>query len=212
MSWRDWPEQSDPDTMLRMLRGRISERKVRQFAVACCRRVWHLLDSSSRRAVEIAERYADGEVSRSQLVKACHAVRTGARGATLARTVSNRLIEMAQVAWWSAAILHAEADAPPRSRAEAAGSEQQAQCALLRDIAGGAGRPALAAPWLTWQGGTLVKFAQAVYDGRRFDDLPILADALEDAGCPDEDLLRHCRGAGPHVRGCWVVDLLRSVD
>src|SRR5205085_9591630 len=140
-----------------------------------CRRVWHLLDASPRRAVETAERYADGAVSRSQLVKARDAVRLGTRGAALARAVSHRLIETAQQAWWWAAILHAEADASPRHRAEAAGAEQQAQCALLRDIAGGAGRPALPAPWLMWQGGTLIKFARAVYDGRRFDDLPILA-------------------------------------
>ncbi len=129
------------------------------------------------------------------------------RGAVLARIVSHRLIETAQHVWWPAAILHA-ADASPRHRAEVAGAEQQAQCALLRDIAGGTGRPAVSAPWLTWGGGTLVKFARAIYEGRRFDDLPILADALEDAGCPDDELLQHCRGGGPHARGCFVVDLL----
>src|SRR5438067_5488530 len=107
MTWRDWPEQTDPDTMLLMLRGRLSERKVRLFAVACCRRVWHLLDASPRRAIETAERYADGTVSRSQLVKARDAVRLGTRGAGLARTVSHRLIETAQEVWWTAAIVHA---------------------------------------------------------------------------------------------------------
>jgi hypothetical protein len=50
--------------------------------------------------------------------------------------------------------------------------------------------------------------AQAIYDERRFDDLPILADALEEAGCDDEDILSHCRGLGPHVRGCWGLDLI----
>jgi hypothetical protein len=48
----------------------------------------------------------------------------------------------------------------------------------------------------------------AIYDGRAFDRLPVLADALEEAGCQDADLLGHCRGAGPHVRGCWPVDLI----
>ncbi|MBI1918202.1 MAG: hypothetical protein HYS12_26215 [Planctomycetes bacterium] len=207
MTWRDWHEQTDPDTMLGMLRGRISQRKVRLFAVACCRRVWHLLDAPNRRAVEIAERYADGEVSRSQLAKAHDAVRPGTRGASLARGVSHRLIETAQHVWWQAAVLHA-ADASPRHRAEVAGAEQEIQCALLRDIAGGVGRPAVSAPWLAWEGGTIIKFARAIYEGRRFDDLPILADALEDAGCSDEDLLQHCRGSGPHARGCWALDLL----
>jgi hypothetical protein len=54
----------------------------------------------------------------------------------------------------------------------------------------------------------VVKLAQVIYDERRFTDLPILADALEEAGCTNSDVLDHCRGPGPHVRGCWVVDLL----
>ena len=63
--------------------------------------------------------------------------------------------------------------------------------------------------WLAWNDGTVVKLAQAIYDDRAFDRLPILADALEDAGCQDADILGHCRQQGAvHVRGCWVVDLL----
>jgi hypothetical protein len=49
---------------------------------------------------------------------------------------------------------------------------------------------------------------QGIYNGRAFDDLPVLADALEDAGCTDRDILEHCRSGGEHVLGCWVVDLL----
>ena len=56
--------------------------------------------------------------------------------------------------------------------------------------------------------GTVVQLAQVIHNDRAFDRLPILADALEDAGCTDPDTLAHCRGPGPHVRGCWVVDLL----
>ena len=59
--------------------------------------------------------------------------------------------------------------------------------------------------WLT---GNVVALADAIYAGRAFDRLPILADAFEDAGCTDRDILDHCRGPGPHVRGCWVVDLV----
>jgi hypothetical protein len=55
-----------------------------------------------------------------------------------------------------------------------------------------------------------VKIAQAIYQERRFQDLPILADSLDEAGCADVDILDHCRSEGEHVRGCWVVDLLRS--
>jgi hypothetical protein len=59
--------------------------------------------------------------------------------------------------------------------------------------------------WLT---STVVSLVQAIYDDRAFDRLPILSDALQDAGCENEDILNHCRSGGTHVRGCWVVDLL----
>jgi hypothetical protein len=62
--------------------------------------------------------------------------------------------------------------------------------------------------WLTWHDATVRKLAQGIYADRDFDHLPILADALEDAGCDNADILAHCRGPGPHVRGCWVVDLI----
>jgi hypothetical protein len=61
---------------------------------------------------------------------------------------------------------------------------------------------------LTWNDGTVIKIAQAIYNERAFERLPILADALEDAGCDNADILRHCREPGEHMRGCWVVDLL----
>jgi hypothetical protein len=50
--------------------------------------------------------------------------------------------------------------------------------------------------------------ARKMYDSRDFSDMPVLADALEEAGCQDADILVHLRGPEPHVRGCWVVDLL----
>jgi hypothetical protein len=79
----------------------------------------------------------------------------------------------------------------------------------LRDLFGNPfSSPSLDNAWLAWNGGTLPKLAQAIYDDRRFGDLPILADALEEAGCDNADVLSHCRSEGPHVRGCWVVDLL----
>jgi hypothetical protein len=56
--------------------------------------------------------------------------------------------------------------------------------------------------------GTVVSLAHSIYEARAFDRLPILADALEEAGCTDAEILTHCRGPGPHVRGCWVVDLI----
>jgi hypothetical protein len=66
--------------------------------------------------------------------------------------------------------------------------------------------PRLDPAWLSWQQGTAPAVARRISDEGRFDDLPVLADALEDAGCDDDAVLEHCRSPLPHVRGCWVVD------
>jgi hypothetical protein len=98
----------------------------------------------------------------------------------------------------------------PQPAPAAVEAECAAQATLLRCLFGNPFRstPALDPAWLAWNGGTVAKLAQAIYDDRHFADLPILADALEDAGCTDAAILAHCRGPGEHVRGCWVVDLL----
>jgi hypothetical protein len=83
------------------------------------------------------------------------------------------------------------------------------QVDLLRDLVGNPFRRArLDISWLAWNDGAIHKIAQNIYDDRAFDRLPLLGDALEDAGCDDADILSHCRTPGEHVRGCWVVDLL----
>jgi hypothetical protein len=89
-------------------------------------------------------------------------------------------------------------------------TELAAQSQLLRCIFGNSFQqlPAIPVAWLAWNDGTVAKLAAAIYDERRFADLPILADALEEAGCTDAAILAHCRGPGEHVRGCWAVDLL----
>jgi hypothetical protein len=82
--------------------------------------------------------------------------------------------------------------------------------ALVRDIFGNPFRPVTLDPrWLT---STVTALARGIYDDRAFHRLPILADALQDAGCDHADILTHCRSDGPHVRGCWVVDLLFGKD
>ena len=87
--------------------------------------------------------------------------------------------------------------------------EVQSNVFALRDIWGNPFQSvALDASWLAWNDGTIRKLAQPIYDHRAFDRLPLLADALEDAGCTDADILGHCRSGGEHVRGCWVIDLL----
>jgi hypothetical protein len=88
-------------------------------------------------------------------------------------------------------------------------AECATQAGLLRCIFGNPFQPVtLDSALLKWKDGTIVNLAQTVYDDRAFDRLPVLADALEKAGCQAADILRHCRQPGEHVRGCWVVDLL----
>jgi hypothetical protein len=62
--------------------------------------------------------------------------------------------------------------------------------------------------WLRWNDGLVTRLARGIDEGRRFEDMPILHDALLDAGCDNQDILDHCKEPGPHVRGCWVLDLL----
>ncbi len=85
-------------------------------------------------------------------------------------------------------------------------AEQVEQAGLLREIIGNPFRPVvLNAAWLT---STVCALASGIYSDRAFDRMPILADALQDAGCDNEEVLGHCRGPGPHARGCFVVDCL----
>ena len=80
------------------------------------------------------------------------------------------------------------------------------QTGLIRDIFGNPFRPVAFSP--AWRTDTVVSLARQMYESHEFGAMPILADALQDAGCDDDDILNHCRGPGPHVRGCWVVDLV----
>jgi hypothetical protein len=92
-------------------------------------------------------------------------------------------------------------------------AEEASQTVLLRELFGNPFRPvALAPAWLVWGDGTVAKLAQAIYDERAFDDLPVLADALEDAGCDNTDILTHCHQPGEHVRGCWLLDLILAKE
>ena len=85
--------------------------------------------------------------------------------------------------------------------------EETVLCQLARCIFGNPFRPVTADP--SWLNSTVVALARGIYDERAFDRMPILADALQDAGCDNEDVLNHCRDPhGVHARGCWVVDLV----
>jgi hypothetical protein len=96
---------------------------------------------------------------------------------------------------------------PPLPTDELYNAELLAQCHLLRDIFGTLFRPATFSP--AWRTDTVLSLAGQMYESRDFGAMPILADALQDAGCDNDDILGHCRDANAtHVRGCWVVDLV----
>ena len=215
MTEAEWLDCTYPPRMLEFLHGKVSDRKLRLFACACCRRIWHLLiDERSRKAVELAERFADGLATRQDLAavtdpesvvfKATQPTR--AYDATDARRVAARIAESGV----EDAFSDANYDHDEYLKGVAARDvERIIQARLLRCCFGNPFRSVPFDPsWIAWNDGTIRKLAQLIYDDRAFDRLPLLADALEDAGCTDADILGHCRGGGEHVRGCWVVDLL----
>jgi hypothetical protein len=213
MTEAEWLACTDSAVMLHFLRGKASDRKLRLFACACCRQIWHLLgDPRSRNAVEVAEQYADRLVTRETLRTA----------RTNAGFIVNELWEMAGAhdmmlgaiddATTSAACFVAAPDARKAAKDTADAVEGidfaagMASAFLLRDIFGNPFRSLrIDRHWLA---PPVTGLAQAIYEERRFCDLPVLADALEEAGCTNADLLNHCRQPGLHTRGCWPVDLI----
>jgi hypothetical protein len=204
--------------------GRLTKRKLRLFAVACCYRIWHLIpDPRSKCGVEFVERYADGLATvgdldmarRSMPHSSCalaEPVYLRARDADSAAhctVVPDDQFDffMAQTVAESAAkaVAHsALGDAAVMDQARLV--EEYQQTRLLRDIFSNPFQPvSLDRAWFSRKVKTL---AQAIYDERAFERMPELADALAEAGCSNQDILSHCRGPGPHIRGCWVVDLV----
>jgi hypothetical protein len=166
--------------------------------------------------VEVAERFADGLADEHQMRKAKQVMSYGSDWRDYEGT-GDSLFQALQACELTGSVQLAEDFLPelsqrvglavPPSRFE---SEMGYQADLLRELFGNPFRPTTppSPGVLAWHHGTVVKVAQAIYDEREFDRLPILADALLDAGCEDESILSHCRGPGPHVRGCWVIDLI----
>jgi hypothetical protein len=126
-----------------------------------------------------------------------------------AYAAANFAYGMASLAWAAEAQVTSGIAREARLGYEFVFSERTNQAHLVRDIFGDPFRTlALDPAWLAWHHGAATRFAADIYDSHAFDRLPLLADALEDAGCTDPDLLGHLRCPGPHVRGCWAVDLI----
>ena len=249
MKGQGWLEADDPSPMLDIVsREGASDRKLRLFAVGCCRRLWEYLDDEKGRpALEAAEQGADGGVYgdalwaawgldpsnydelRGRIAERCaHRREVGdAVYKAVTRSMDVRGVAEAKgIAHLIAAIVGAQAlgdraddyllcqlgkdvqleDEEFQIAGQAAATEQAAQVVLIRDIFGNPFRTTAFFP--SWRTDTTSSLARQMYESRDFGAMPILADALQDAGCDSDDILAHCRGPGPHVRGCWVVDLV----
>jgi hypothetical protein len=212
MTEDEWFTGADFGRCVGFVRGRGTDRKKRLYACAYFRAFWDLLVSQDvyfpyefrelnrwvPAAVAVSEAFADGAATTDQLW-AARAARGGPHNIALdvCRTNAHATLNVFAA---SVNILR-ESDLRFPVNATA--------CVYLHEVMGNPFRPVPIAPaWLTWNDDTVRKLAQTVYDDRRYDLLPILADALEEAGCGNTTILAHCRGPGPHARGCWVVDLL----
>lgn len=208
MNEAEWLARADTRLQLVFLEGKATGRKARLFACGVGRCLWPFLgDERSRRVVEVAEKHADGLATETELAAAREAASNARRGVA-SRTASwvsdHSPWQAARMTIVSIQLAQAEVSAKDWSNNVAARSRP-----LLHCVFGNPFRPVTIDPsWLRWNDGTVPKLAQVIYDARAFDRLPLLADALEDAGCTDTAILPHCREPGEHVRGCWVVDLL----
>jgi hypothetical protein len=226
MTESQWLACSNPEPMLEFLRGKVSDRKLRLFTCACCRRIWDLIDvPDCHKAIEVGELYVEGKADANWLACAYEDADLryddpdaegpiDAKEASLYAVVPDAF-EGAKscVSCCGCAVddFHSPEGANRRR------SERVSQTALLRDIFGKPFRSSPPVPLavLTWNDSTVRRIAEGIYEERRLPEgtldgarLAILSDALLDAGCDNADLIAHLRSPGPHVRGCWAIDLL----
>ena len=227
MNELDWLAGADPLAMLDYLGEQVTERKLRLFACACVRRFWaDLRWPIPREAVAMAERFAEGTAT----IEEVETMRAQADGSAA------NAPELDQFAYNAAAATLEEAaqDAARGAReairqhavrmaayetiygeneiqvsADASDYESRRQVELLNELFGNPFRPVVIQPhWLAWEDGIVVSMAREIEEAQRFAELPYLADALMDAGCDEESLLRHLRQREGHIRGCWALDRL----
>jgi hypothetical protein len=218
MTEAEWLACTDPRPMLEFLRreGAAGERKWRLFGVACCRLWWHRLANYEWPWVEAAERYADGLGDRDALSRAEVEVSDSAL----------QFVDISGQHYWTPLELVIAVTSPDARAAAAAvaglvgwdgydpavlAEVVGAAPAVLRDLFGNPFRPVHLAPACLTP--TVLSLAQAAYDERIMPEgtlerarLAVLADALEEAGWTDAELLAHLRSPGPHVRGCFALD------
>lgn len=228
MTPAEWSVCDNPDAMLAALANNPDPRRWRLFVRALLRELGHLLpDLHSRRSLLALQRADEGDVD---LVTLAEARREAVASRHLIYSPNfphggmNRQMRT-RIKGVNQALLQATLPDPePQDRAiHVASILRQADtrdrnweprirslcCEILRDIFGNPYEPLeVSLAWLNGMGREAVRIAQTIYDDRTFDELPILADALEDAGCPSIALSEHCRETGRHGRGCWAIDVL----
>jgi len=201
----------------------ISNRKVQYVLRACCRRYSQFFaDERDKNALQMADMFVEGLVSEQELREASRGCSDGARymaEACLNPELSSGPPDNFSTSHPAIAVTQfiysiCDSAVPERSLSQHSSlewqsiraAEQAAIANLIREVIGNLFHPVAIDPrWLT---STVVDLARAIYDEKAFDRMPILADALMDAGCDSEEIIAHCRRSGEHVRGCWVVDLL----
>lgn len=215
MTEAEWLECANPPAMLSFLvlrSGRnVSDRKLRLFGCACCRLIWHPPPDEKVQgflvAVENHPAGPNGEPELWPLIAASKGL-----DKNWGPTQAWRAIEhlgwsyYRDVPFQSAITVGLEVAGRMRDQGVSVEVVRDVHSSLVRDIFTSPFRPVTLDPaWLT---PAVRSLAQTTYDDRAFDTLPILGDALEEAGCTNPDILEHCRGPGKHVLGCWVLDLL----
>jgi hypothetical protein len=210
MTEAEWLASDDLPALLAFISDTTSDRKQRLVSCAYSRLVGHRLCAVGRSGVETAERWADGEVSDVIADAALKQVQALIPD-------DGKPAPYSPVAWaltWGAR----GSSYPPWYGANLAalnvqellGAASDLLAHFIRDIFGNPFRPVAFDP--AWRSESAVSLARTMYETRDFSPMPILADALQDAGCDNADILAHCRAPGPHVRGCWVVDLVLNKE
>lgn len=201
-----WLASVEPDEMVGFLGERGTQRRWQLFACLCCWRILPLLDERGRNAVSVAERQAEGLATPEEMREANSEASMGSVAAwQQVRTGGDRtLASAAQAALYSLSLPRRAYVYVGNAVGTSSTAERAAQCQLLRELFGNPFRPFVFDP--VWGSPIVLAIAAQLYDRESFDELPVLADALEDAGCDDPQLLGHLRAAITHYRGCWALD------
>jgi hypothetical protein len=222
MTEAEWMACTDPTPMLEFLRPKVTERKLRLFAVACCRRIWEILpDEECRSALETAEQFAEGlasgtslDAARRAALRSFYEFTDSENGNFTGR--ESAAAAVAGACWTEAEGLDQGLDdvidncyglGPLSTGLENGGQiEYLRECHDIRDIFGNPFHALnLDSTWIVPEVRTV---AQAIYDTLAFDRMHELAEVLQRVGCDDLVLLDHCFRTEQHVRGCWAVDVV----